>query len=285
MSEKTCKTVRLCYGIALSLMTVITGALFIWQTLDIYLSGGNRPFTAEIVSERLTRISPAFWIWIAMIIIGFVLWEVFTVPAKRAPLKDDCYALRRIKKRVPEKVGESGLASLTVVKRWEVISLVVKISAAALCLAGTAYAIAYLATSANFPKTDVNGEMLNMAKHLAPCAFAALLILCGVTLYLSISAKKQLPHVKQLIASAKSDEKNGVEAVYVTSGGNTAVMAAAGVYAKWQKLSNHKYFILGVRIFLAVLAVTFIILGIVNGNMRAILIKAINICTECIGLG
>ena len=285
MSEKTCKTVRLCYGIALSLMTVITGALFIWQTLDIYLSGGNRPFTAEIVSERLTRISPAFWIWIAMIIIGFVLWEVFAVPAKRAPLKDDCYALRRIKKRVPEKVGESGLASLTVIKRWEVINLVVKISAAALCLAGTAYAIAYLATSANFPKTDVNGEMLNMAKHLAPCAFAALLILCGVTLYLSISAKKQLPHVKQLIASAKSDEKNGVEAVYVTSGGNTAVMAAGGVYAKWQKLSNHKYFILGVRIFLAVLAVTFIILGIVNGNMRAILIKAINICTECIGLG
>lgn len=182
MSEKTCKTVRLCYGIALSLMTVITGALFIWQTLDIYLSGGNRPFTAEIVSERLTRISPAFWIWIAMIIIGFVLWEVFTVPAKRAPLKDDCYALRRIKKRVPEKVGESGLASLTVIKRWEVISLVVKISAAALCLAGTAYAIAYLATSANFPKTDVNGEMLNMAKQ--PCA----LRVCGFAYFVRCNA-------------------------------------------------------------------------------------------------
>ncbi len=283
MSEKTCKTVRLCYGIALSLMTVITGALFIWQTLDIYLSGGNRPFTAEIVSERLTRISPAFWIWIAMIIIGFVLWEVFTVPAKRAPLKDDCYALRRIKKRVPEKVGESGLASLTVIKRWEVISLIVKIAAAALCLAGTAYAIAYLATSANFPKTDVNGEMLNMAKHLAPCAFAALLILCGVTLYLSISAKKQLPHVKQLIASAKSDEKNGVEAVYVTA--TDYELEKEDLRSALNPVLNHKYFILGVRIFLAVLAVTFIILGIVNGNMRAILIKAINICTECIGLG
>ena len=260
-----------------------SGALFIWQTLDIYLSGGNRPFTAEIVSERLTRISPAFWIWIAMIIIGFVLWEVFTVPAKRAPLKDDCYALRRIKKRVPEKVGESGLASLTVIKRWEVISLVVKISAAALCLAGTAYAIAYLATSANFPKTDVNGEMLNMAKHLAPCAFAALLILCGVTLYLSISAKKQLPHVKQLIASAKSDDKNGVEAVYVTA--TDYELEKEDLRSALNPVLNHKYFILGVRIFLAVLAVTFIILGIVNGNMRAILIKAINICTECIGLG
>ena len=280
MQEKTCKTVRLCYGIALSLMTAVTGALFIWQTLDIYLSGGSRPFTREIVLERLNRIAPAFWIWVVMVAVGFIIWGVFAVSYKRAPLKDDCYALRRLKKRVPQKVGESGLASLKAVKRGELINLIVKLCAAALCLAGVAYGIAYLATSANFPKKDVNGEMLNMAAHLAPCVFAALLILCGVTLYLSISAKKQLPHVKQLIASAKADEKNGVEAVYVT--GNTAV---ADLYGRWKALSNHKYFILGVRIAIAVFAVTFIILGIVNGNMRAILIKAINICTECIGLG
>ncbi len=280
MQEKTCKTVRLCYGIALSLMTAVTGALFIWQTLDIYLSGGSRPFTREIVLERLNRIAPAFWIWVVMVAAGFIIWEVFAVSCKRAPLKDDCYALRRLKKRVPQKVGESGLASLKAVKRGELINLIVKLCAAALCLAGVAYGIAYLATASNFPKTDVNGEILNMAAHLAPCVFAALLILCGVTLYLSISAKKQLPHVKQLIASAKADEKNGVEAVYVT--GNTAV---ADLYGRWKALSNHKYFILGVRIAIAVFAVTFIILGIVNGNMRAILIKAINICTECIGLG
>ena len=280
MQEKTCKTVRLCYGIALSPMTAVTGALFIWQTLDIYLSGGSRPFTREIVLERLNRIAPAFWIWVVMVAVGFIIWEVFAVSYKRAPLKDDCYALRRLKKRVPQKVGESGLASLKAVKRGELINLIVKLCAAALCLAGVAYGIAYLATASNFPKTDVNGEMLNMAAHLAPCVFAALLILCGVTLYLSLSAKKQLPHVKQIIASAKADEKNGVEAVYVT--GNTAV---ADLYGRWKALSNHKYFILGVRIAIAVFAVTFIILGIVNGNMRAILIKAINICTECIGLG
>ena len=280
MQEKTCKTVRLCYGIALSLMTAVTGALFIWQTLDIYLSGGSRPFTREIVLERLNRIAPAFWIWVVMVAVGFIIWEVFAVSCKRAPLKDDCYALRRLKKRMPQKVGESGLASLKAVKRGELINHIVKLCAAALCLAGVAYGIAYLATASNFPKTDVNGEMLNMAAHLAPCVFAALLILCGVTLYLSLSAKKQLPHVKQLIASAKADEKNGVEAVYVT--GNTAV---ADLYGRWKALSNHKYFILGVRIAIAVFAVTFIILGIVNGNMRAILIKAINICTECIGLG
>ena len=39
------------------------------------------------------------------------------------------------------------------------------------------------------------------------------------------------------------------------------------------------------QIALLVLAVLFIVLGILNGSMKDVLIKAINICTECIGLG
>ena len=40
-----------------------------------------------------------------------------------------------------------------------------------------------------------------------------------------------------------------------------------------------------VRFILAALALLFIILGVMNGGARDVLIKAINICTECIGLG
>ncbi len=40
-----------------------------------------------------------------------------------------------------------------------------------------------------------------------------------------------------------------------------------------------------VRILLYVIAVIFVILGIFNHGMRDVLVKAINICTECIGLG
>ena len=40
-----------------------------------------------------------------------------------------------------------------------------------------------------------------------------------------------------------------------------------------------------IRIAVLVVAVICIIAGIANGNMKDILIKAINICTECIGLG
>jgi len=36
---------------------------------------------------------------------------------------------------------------------------------------------------------------------------------------------------------------------------------------------------------LLVLAAAFILLGVMNGGLRDVLVKAINICTECIGLG
>ena len=39
------------------------------------------------------------------------------------------------------------------------------------------------------------------------------------------------------------------------------------------------------RLVLLTLAVVFIIAGILNGSMTAVINKAIRICTECVGLG
>ena len=36
---------------------------------------------------------------------------------------------------------------------------------------------------------------------------------------------------------------------------------------------------------LVILVVALIVLGVMNGGMFDVLVKAINICTECIGLG
>lgn len=44
-------------------------------------------------------------------------------------------------------------------------------------------------------------------------------------------------------------------------------------------------FLRKIRAALLALAVVFIIAGIANGSMEDVLIKAVNICTECIGLG
>ncbi|MDE6585051.1 MAG: thioredoxin [Clostridia bacterium] len=50
-------------------------------------------------------------------------------------------------------------------------------------------------------------------------------------------------------------------------------------------MTSSIYFVWGVRGAVAVIAVTFIILGIFNEGMQSVFTKAINICSECIGLG
>ena len=40
-----------------------------------------------------------------------------------------------------------------------------------------------------------------------------------------------------------------------------------------------------VRRVMLVFAIVFVVLGIFNGSMKDVLVKAINICSECIGLG
>ena len=82
MSEKTCKIVRTSYGRALSVMTVTLGALLIFQALSLYLSGNTPAFSEESVSSALKKISPAFWIWVVMVVGGFVVWEVFPLKEK-----------------------------------------------------------------------------------------------------------------------------------------------------------------------------------------------------------
>ena len=47
----------------------------------------------------------------------------------------------------------------------------------------------------------------------------------------------------------------------------------------------NKILLLVTRIAVGVIAITFIVVGVLNGGANDVLIKAINICTECIGLG
>ena len=269
MNEKTSKKVRLYFGIALSVMTAIVGALFIWQVLDNYFAGPAEGekfiFSQDGLFARFTRISPAFWIWTVMIIAGFVLWEVFPVPEKKCAYKDTRYILARMKKRIPETVPDGLHESEMLVKREEKLIKVLWLLCALVGLAGIIYTIVYLAIPSHFNGVkEATHDVLNLAKNVLPWAFATFAVACGVSVYEGISAKKQLEHVKKLSAGNKP---------------------APAVHGRVYEILHHKYFKLGVRIAVGCVSVAFIIAGACNGNVMNILDKAINICSECIGLG
>lgn len=270
MNEKTNKTVRLCFGIALSVMTVIVGALFIWQVLDKFIpewTAGkvNHIFTQTDLFARFSRVSPAFWVWTVMIVAGFVLWEVFPVARKKQPYKDSRYTLMRMKKRIPATVSEDLNESYLFVKREEKLIKVLWLLCALVGLAGIIYSIVYLAIPSHYTGGEsVNKEVLNTVINICPWAFAVFAVASGITVYENISAKKQLEHVKKLAAGNKPVEvKHG--AIY--------------------GILHHKYFKLGIQVSIGCISVAFIIAGALTGNMNGILQKAIKICSECIGLG
>lgn len=268
ISESTSKKVRLIYGWTFTAFTVVVGALFIWQVLDIYLggvaSGQSSPFSRGLVEERLGIIAAPFWIWIAMIAVGFVLWEIFAVEEKISPVTDPRYVLKRLQKRLPKEAEGELKSSLEYVKSQQKFLNIIHGVLLAMVCAYLIYVVVYLCVPSNFPNVDKTADMLNMAKYLLPVA--AVVYIAGV-LYVTaykISAKNQLPYVKKLVAGSK---------------------APAAKQNKFMQIVTHKYFKLGVRIAIACLGIAFVIAGCFNGSIREVFNKAIRICTECIGLG
>lgn len=78
-------------------------------------------------------------------------------------------------------------------------------------------------------------------------------------------------------------------ALYVVIFAIAAVIAAAfvafGIVKNYVPDKVNRILLLSARIGVGVVAVVFIIVGAINGGANDVLIKAINICTECIGLG
>ena len=271
MKEKTCKTVRLSYGIIFGVFTAVVGALFIWQVLSLYFSGTAEGYSGDVftrgrVVNALSKIALFFWLWIAGIVAGFVLWEVFPLKQKPRKICPDLQ-LARLNKRMPATSPEGLETEFASIARAKKVVFALKCAAWALFSIACVYGLSYLCIPANFPTTNVTHEILNMVKHVFPCVFAGLLVVCGAAIYEKYTVKAILPLVQKVTKGQKPQIVN-----------KTKLQAALAVL-------DNKWVILGIRIAVAVIAVAFIIWGALNGNARAVFIKAINICTECIGLG
>ena len=273
ISPKTSKTVRLVYGWVFTAFTFVVGALFIWQVLDIYLGGQSAglssSFSYDIVSERIKKVLAApFWIWIALIAVGFILWEVFSVEEKLKPITDARYILSRLDKRIPAEVGEELAPSMSFVKNEKRTLKIIHGCLLGLVAAYVIYIIIYMCIPANFPNLDKTREMLNLLKNVYSVALVVFAAGCAYVIVYGYSAKRQLPHVKKLTKGIK--EPQPVEP------------------NKFNKIVSHKYFILGVRIAVGCFGVAFVIAGLAVNNFASVMEvfnKAIRICTECIGLG
>ena len=109
--------------------------------------------------------------------------------------------------------------------------------------------------------------LMSIAEIIALIVFAVFI----AASYLNLSfSKKQIGHIKTMIRCGSKE---------------IAIPKELEFFDKASKIASHDITLWVVRGAVFVLAVAFIIVGIVNGGARAVLAKAIDICQECIGIG
>ena len=117
------------------------------------------------------------------------------------------------------------------------------------------FCLAYLLDGSHFVSWELETVMGDMLRHVTPWTMLALATVYAAGLMQDKSRKRECEALKGFKDTDWQDEESKTSDVHV------------------------------IRVILAVVAVVFIVLGVMNGGLYDVLVKAINICTECIGLG
>ncbi len=274
MQDHIKQKIRFWCEIALSVLTGVVALLFILQATDIYFSGVNAGdsdiYSRELVGERLMRLLAPILLWLVGIVACFVL-SVFVPYEKKTKKRKTDYTsvCRRMKKRLPAGDSEEFLAEKKKLKDFSIERIAVWEAASIFALASVILSIVYLASPGNFPGDDLNAEVLRLVKSVFPGILSSLALFVFAVFYECYIAKRESECLKRLLILGKG-----------------APMSESP-YVKYEKTVQKAKPIatLVLRVAVAALGVTFLILGVLNEGDRDVLLKAINICTECIGLG
>ena len=242
----------------LTAATVLLLAVLAWQCLDIYITGKGPAnlddkglhiqsvYRAEDVMDRLEGLR--IWIvgYMVLLIGGCVMLPDSSGAGKMLPMEPD-NRLRLMKKKIDILPEEAQKEELLRKKVWLICAIFV-----AVCTIGC---LVYLLNRENFTSWDLEVVMGQMLLHTLGWVIAAFGAVMGAVFCCRKSMEREIGILKGI-------------------GGSKPVEAAT-------KRSYGNY----VRIGLYILAAALVVLGVGNGGMRDVLIKAINICTECIGLG
>ena len=269
--------IRRIYAWVLSFWSILVGVLFVVQVWRIF-SLGAKSFTTDTIAKYFSQISVFVWLWIALVVGSIVLNTLSpNEKEKLTAVIEPKYTLLKLRRRLPATTGMNPLKkqSLSRVVVWSVC--------ACTCLACFIVALVYMlgdytprATSGFF---SAHEEAERFVRAL-PWVLASLLVWIASASFDKYSILKETKLVKEQIAQ---NAKQGIK-------GELAEEKPTFIQKLYAKLPfiKSKWFLRGVRIFVAVLGLGLIVYDIAfldGGGMADMLEKAVNICTQCIGLG
>ena len=248
------------YLIIQAAVCVVLVVLLCVSAVTIYREGAARKaerplepiYTREIAAEKFAPIAPLFFTAIGLMIAGLVL-GVRDENAEK-PVGDPRVRRDLVVGRVSQP-SEDMRRARREQKRW----LLTGWAAFALCMVPV---LIYMVNPAHFPLEDLEGMFYGVIRVLIPWTAVGLgaLAVCS-----GMREKCVLRETEAAQVRLKEEREAGVRPE------PKAAPRTGGVAA--------------VQIVLIVIAISLIVVGVFNGSARDVLYKAINICTECVGLG
>ena len=248
------------YLILQAILCVLLVALLSVSAVTIYREGAVRKaehplesiYTREIAAEKFAPIVPLFFAAVGLMIAGLVLGvrdESADKAAEAPEFRRDLIAARVAKPSdaMRRARGEQ--------KRW----LLIGWGAFILCMLPV---LIYMLDPAHFPLEDLEGMFFGLVRVLLPWTAVGLgaLAVCS-----GLRERSVLREAEAARERLKEEKEPGV--------------SPEPKAAPWPRGIG------ALQIALIAVAIGLIVVGVFNGSARDVLYKAINICTECVGLG
>ena len=261
MTKENLQRIHRIDSICLGLVIIITGVCFIVACLGIY-NMGEQPFTRESVATAFGYIAIPVYICTAMTIIGIV-FDILSTPdiQKNKPSKPYVAMLNKAYNS-KDLTQCDGTIRSQILKEQNSRKIHTLVRTILLCVASVIFLV-YGTNSDNFHQTEINDSMINAMIVLLPC----LAICFAYGLFTVIYNEKSMMRELELLKSAPA--KAITEVVTTPS----------------DKSDNSNKLVFIVRAALLIIGISILIYGFITGGTMDVLTKAINICTEFIGLG
>lgn len=237
------------YGIVLSIFSVIAGICLIAACISIYRNG-DQPYSPESVAAAFATIAVPVYICLVLVVGGFILNALYPAPAEKAKPEKQYAAL--LAKRYSAMGAD---AKNNTFRRKRMMHSYISLGLLAL---GSIVFLCYGMNGANFDTRDINGSMVKAMYVLLPCMAVPFGYGVFTAYYTKSIMRKELEHLKQLSADTQKAVPSKVSS------------EKAITMIRWGLLAA------GLMLFLY---------GFCAAGTDDVLTKAINICTECVGLG
>lgn len=250
MTKQNIDRILLIYNILLSTSIIVTGVCLISGCLNIYYSGNG--YSREFVAQTFSKICIPVYICLGLIVGSFIINAIIPIQQRIKPTK---YYNQMLNNLLNTEDTSNSVEFRNLKKnktKIKAINLVV------LVISCTAFLI-YALNSKHFHQNDINGSMIKAMWRLVPCFFVPFAFSIFTYYYDIALTKKQIEFLQTLPKKEKASHTS--------------------------KIKSDCKKVLITKIVIATFAVGILIFGAVTGGFADVLTKAINICTECIGLG